>query len=256
MSNNNNVSAVRLGDKLIIFVDGKRQVISQSMSPEIFDNVCGYVENGDTDKIVGLFDNFEHNLSSYIKEFFILEEGVVKDTFHNQNHHFSKIIIRKASEIMSKNLDVKPLFNMSKKLFYASQNISNEADIVFNQLSVVGLTKEGNLLLPLSTKETQEELKKGVIGNPISIQDNVRTRGANRTYSLGLHKKSNVEEVCAYALISPFDIVGFQPNSINVTRYRVYSKGEFDNLKGIVEIQNEKLFDISYSIYEKNNKKD
>lgn len=256
MSNNNNVSAVRLGDKLIIFVDGKRQVISQSMSPEIFDNVCGYVENGDTDKIVGLFDNFEHNLSSYIKEFFILEEGVVKDTFHNQNHHFSKIIIRKASEIMSKNLDVKPLFNMSKKLFYASQNISNEADIVFNQLSVVGLTKEGNLLLPLSTKETQEELKKGVIGNPINIQDNVRTRGANRTYSLGLHKKSNAEEVCAYALISPFDIVGFQPNSINVTRYRVYSKGEFDNLKGIVEIQNEKLFDIAYTIYEKNNKKD
>ena len=45
---NNNVSAVRLGDKLIIFVNGKRQVISQSMSPEIFDNVCGYIENNDT----------------------------------------------------------------------------------------------------------------------------------------------------------------------------------------------------------------
>lgn len=253
---NNNVSAVRLGDKLIIFVNGKRQVISQSMSPEIFDNVCGYIEKNDTDKIVGLFDNFEHNLSSYIKDFFVLEEGVVKDTFHNENHHFSKIIIRKASEIMSKNLDVKPLFNMSKKLFYASENISNEADILFNQLSVIGLTKEGNLLLPLSTKGTQEEAKKGVIGNPISIQDNTRTKSVSRTYSLGLHKKTNAEEVFAYALVSPFDIVGFQPNAINVTRYRIYSKGDFDNLKGIIEIQNEKLFDIAYTIYEKNNKKD
>ena len=55
-------------------------------------------------RIVGLFDNFEHNLSSYIKEFFILEEGIVKDTFHNQNHHFSKIIIRKASEVNQKTL--------------------------------------------------------------------------------------------------------------------------------------------------------
>ena len=31
-------------------------------------------------------------------------------------------------------------------------------------------------------------------------------------------QKTNVEEVFAYALISPFDIVGFQPNAINVTR--------------------------------------
>ncbi len=55
--NKNNISAVRLGDKLIIFLNGQRQVISKSMSPEIFDTVVNYIERNEVDKISNIFDN-------------------------------------------------------------------------------------------------------------------------------------------------------------------------------------------------------
>jgi hypothetical protein len=73
------------------------------------------------------------------------------------------------------------------------------------------------------------------------------------TLSLLLHKKDNEQKVKNYALISPFDIVSFSngnSSQIAISRYKIYDKGDFETLKGIVEVPNENLFDISYNIFE------
>ena len=82
MSNNNNISAVRLGDKIIVFSNGERQVVSKSMSPEIFETLCGYIQNNELDKISNIFNNFESKLETYLQDYFTLDEGKLKDIFH------------------------------------------------------------------------------------------------------------------------------------------------------------------------------
>ncbi len=248
-----NVSAVRLGDKVIIFLNGQRQVVSKKMSPEMFEVVCGYIATNDTKKIVSIFDNFEDKLSKFVSKYFELEEGKMKDVFHKEPNHFSKLLIRKATEMMSKDVDVKPLYKLSKKIFFASKDVSTNANILFNELSVVGITKNGNLLLPLGSDEVYNGK---VIGQPLSVGTNekvvVRKVRAN-TLSLMLHKKDNKKEVTNYALISPFDIVSFSSGNsseISISRYKVYKKGDFESLKGVVEVPNENLFDIAYNIFE------
>lgn len=252
--NKDNISAVRLGDKLIIFLNGQRQVISKSMSPEIFDTVVGYIERNEVDKIADIFDNFESKLSKYLQEYFDLEEGSLKDHFHNAPNHFSKLLIRKGTQLMKDNLEAKPLFQLSKKIFFTSDLGEEKSSNFFNSLSFVGLTEKGNLLLPLSSSYNDKE---GVIGYPVSIKKNdegklIRVK-TNRTLSLTLQNKLTTSQSSFYALISPFDIMGFKKNEIDVTRYKVYSKGEFDNnnIKGIINVPNENLFDIPYKIFEK-----
>ncbi len=253
--NKNNISAVRLGDKLIIFLNGQRQVISKSMSPEIFDTVVNYIERNEVDKISNIFDNFEDKLSKYLKEYFELEEGKLKDNFHNVPNHFSKLLIRKATQLMKDNLKPKPLFELSKKILFTSDLGQEKSNNFFNNLTFVGLTEKGNLLLPLSVNYNNN--RESLFGNPISLKKNdkgklVRDK-TNRTLSLVLQNKENTNQSSFYALISPFDIMGFQKNEINVTRYKVYSKGEFDNvnIKGVINIPKENLFEIPYKIFEK-----
>ena len=261
MSENKNVSAIRLGDKLIIFINGKRQVISKSVSPETFDVICEYISKNEVEKISNIFNDFQNNLSEYLKEFFEIEEGNLKDNFHNKPHHFSKLLIRKGTELLSLKGDVKPLYKLSKKIFFASENMPKEAHQLFNEITSIGLTKEGNLLLPIVSfeEESYENLRGdlGVVGMPIKIRNNeeniIRLKSAS-ALSLDLHKKNHKQELKKFALINPFDIYSFTTEKIHISRYKIYDKSEIENIKGIVEIKNEKLFDISYNIFEKNYK--
>lgn len=249
-NNKQNVSAVRLGDKLIIFLNGERQVISKNMSPEIFDIVCGYIKNNDTQKIANIFDNFEDKLSKFVSKYFELEEGRMKDVFHKKTNHFSKLLVRKATEMMSNEADIEPLYKLSKKIFFASENVSKNANVVFNELSVVGITKNGNLLLPLSSSH---KCNGNVEGTPLDVGNDFSRKVRHNSLSLVLHKKDNISEVTSYALISPFDIVSFSNSNsseMSIARYKIYDKGDFETLKGIVEIPKENLFDISYNIFE------
>lgn len=253
MSNNNNISAVRLGDKIIVFSNGERQVVSKSMSPEIFETLCGYIQNNELDKISNIFNNFESKLETYLQDYFTLDEGKLKDIFHNQKHHFSNVLIRKATEMMSINSSVEPLYNFSKKLFFASESIEEKADTFFTKLSTMHLTKEGNLLLPVTSLNNKSA---GTIqGEPVGVNKSVENgliRKNNRTpLSLGVTKT----DFTHFALISPFDIVGFTNSNIIISRYKLYSKEEIGNEKGTINIPNEKLFDISYDIFEKEYKK-
>lgn len=244
----NNISAVRLGDKLIIFLNGQRQVISKTMSPEIFDIVCGYVDRNETDNIANIFDNFEDKLSKYLSEYFELEEGKLVDNFHKKPNHFSKLLIRKGTELMSSNEEVRPLFKLSKKIFFASQNIEENSNKTFDKTSFIGITSNGNLLLPIENLSTCDNR---IIGRPVSIKEGSREVRNNVVLSLSLHKKDSKEEANIYALISPFDIISFNANNINTTRYKLYKRGEFNNVKGVVDVPNENLFEISYNIFEK-----
>tara|TARA_Y100000389_G_scaffold138202_1_gene135896 strand:- start:4581 stop:5354 length:774 start_codon:yes stop_codon:yes gene_type:complete len=252
MSNNNNISAVRLGDKIIVFSNGERQVVSKSMSPEIFETLCGYIQNNEIEKIESIFDNFESKLSKFVQEYFTLEEGRLKDVFHNKKHHFSSVLVRKATEMMSVNSSVLPLFNFSKKIFFASSDIEVQADTFFTKLQTINLTKEGNLLLPIRYTGEIDQNTKGVQGEPINVKEEengIVRKNTRPPYSLKVLKE--IKECTHYALISPFDITGFSKGDIIISRYKLYNKKEIESQKGTINIPNEKLFDISYNLFEK-----
>lgn len=250
----NNVSAIKLGGKIMVFVNGKKQTISKEKSPEFFDIIHKHIIDNNTQEILNLFDNFEDKLFDYIKKYFKIENGNVIDYFHNKPNNFSKLIIRKGVELMSTGEDVKPLYKLSKKIFFSSIDVSEDYYNLFKEVKEIGLTKQGNLLLPITLEE--EEISKKVIGEPIRISklengDIIRVK-SNITYlSLNLISKQSIDEIKFYALINPFDIISFtMKNHIYVSRFKVYKKEEINDIKGVVEIKNEKLFEISYDIFE------
>jgi len=239
----------------MVFVNGKKQTISKEKSPEFFDIIHKYIIDNNTQEILNLFDNFEDKLFDYIKKYFKIENGNVIDCFHNKPNNFSKLLIRKGIELMSTGEDVKPLYKLSKKIFFSSIDVSEGYYNLFKEVKEIGLTKQGNLLLPITLKE-EEEISKKVIGEPIRISklengDIIRVKNNNTSFSLSLISKQSIDEIKFYALINPFDIISFtMKNQIYVSRFKVYKKEEIKNIKGIVEIKNEKLFEISYDIFE------
>lgn len=252
----NNVSAIKLGGKIMVFVNGKKQTISKDKSPKFFNIIHKHIIDNNTQEILNLFDNFENKLFDYIKKYFKIENGNVIDCFHNEPNKFSKLLIRKGVEIMSTKEDVEPLYKLSKKIFFSSIDVSEEYYNVFKEIKEIGLTKQGNLLLPITLKEEEEGILKKVIGEPIRISklengDIIRKKNDNNSLSLNLISKQSIDEIKFYALINPFDIISFtMKNQIYVSRFKVYKKEEIKNIKRIVEIKNEKLFEISYDIFE------
>lgn len=251
----NNVSAIKLGGKIMVFVNGKKQTISKVKSPEFFDIIHKHIIDNNTQEILNIFDNFENKLFDYIKKYFKVENGDVIDCFHNEPNKFSKLIIRKGVEIMSTGEDVEPLYKLSKKIFFSSIDVSEQYYNLFKEVKEIGLTKQGNLLLPITLSE-EEEVTKKVIGEPIKVSklekgDIIRNTYGNTSLSLNLISKESIDEIKFYALINPFDIISFtMKNQIYVSRFKVYKKEEINNIKGVVEIKNEKLFEISYDIFE------
>lgn len=251
----NNVSAIKLGGKIMVFVNGKKQTISKDKSPEFFNIIHKHIIDNNTQEILNLFDDFENKLFDYIKKYFKVENGDVIDCFHNEPNKFSKLLIRKGIEIMSTGEDVEPLYKLSKKIFFSSIDVSEQYYNLFKEVKEIGLTKQGNLLLPITLSE-EEEVTKKVIGEPIKVskseKGDIRRDKYNITsLSLNLISKESIDEVKFYALINPFDILSFtMKNQIYVSRFKVYKKEEINNIKGVVEIKNEKLFEISYDIFE------
>ncbi len=239
----------------MVFVNGKKQTVSREKSPEFFDIIHKHVIDNNTQELLNLFDNFENKIFDYIKKYFKIENGNVIDCFHNQPNKFSKLIIRKGVEIMSIGEDVEPLYKLSKKIFFSSLDVSEEHYNLFKKVKEIGLTKQGNLLLPITLSEEVENLKK-VIGEPIRVLKSEsgvveRKTHGNTSFCLNLISKESIDEIKLYALINPFDIISFtMKNQIYVSRFKVYKKEEIKNIKGVVEIKNEKLFEISYDIFE------
>lgn len=248
----NNVKAIRIGDKIMLFVNGKKQMISKGVSPETFERVCELMNNNETEKITNLFDNFEDKVKEYLKDFFYFtkdKEIKLKNVKENKVN-FSKLIVRKASEFMS--LDESPLYihKMAKKLNYEhNEEIALFGNKIFSKINKVMITKYGNMVI--ETFSDLEEQKGEVYGSPVKIenkgQKNINTK---LKYSIQIcSNKDESENLKKYqVLINPFDIISFTEESINVVRYAVL-KDEVKAKNGLVEVENEELFEIPYQIY-------
>jgi hypothetical protein len=130
-------------------------------------------------------------------------------------------------------------------------------------MEVIQLTKYGNILLPvyMEFEDVKEEIKK-VIGYPVNINSNGKKVGYGLNYSLEVHTKNTmptfingegiaVAKKIMKVLVSPFDIVGATKSALNVSRYKVVDDIiDISNIKnGIVEIENEELFEMPYDIF-------
>ena len=86
------VKAIRVGDKIIVFINGKRETISKNGSPEVFDMVLNFIRNDEVNKIENIFTSLENNLDEYLKEFFVIKNGFLykKSNEEKKKELFSK----------------------------------------------------------------------------------------------------------------------------------------------------------------------
>lgn len=244
-----NVKAIRVGDKLIIFINGKRQVVSKGVSPETFDRVCEFMNNNDTESIISIFDDFEGKITQYLQGYFRIENGLVFLSGKDKVHSFSKLIVRKASEFMT--LKESPLFiqKMANKIRHVSNGVELGVKI-FSDMENIVLTKNGNFVI-----KTYIDLRKNkVIGSPIDFNNEGVREGRRNDYSIPVItklKKEFLEEreiETNNVLISPFDIISFGEGEIHVSRYKVINDFQIEK-NGLVEMPKEDLYDISYQLY-------
>jgi hypothetical protein len=243
-----NVKAIRVGDKVMVFVNGQKQVVSRQVSPETFDLVCEYISNNQIEKIASIFDNVEQKISEFLKGYFDIENSTI--LHEGKKHIFSSLIIRKSTELLSLTDNAKPIYDLANKTIISSESISVKANDFFKNVSKIILTEKGNLIIP-SPKIIEGNSNSLVIGKPIALNNKNKTRRAKTIYSILASSENNIKEVNSYILINPFDIVSFSDFEVFVSRYKVL-ENFVDNQKGIVEIENEFLFDLSYNLYLKN----
>ena len=240
------LKAIRIGEKIIVFVDGKRQVINKSNSPETFDIIVEYIKNNETEKIKSLFSSFDDNILSYLKNIFIIKDKVLYFKGKEKKEiRFSKIVLRKAIEFYSLGVSSVSLLKFAKKIERNSGSSSLAGNNFFSKIDKFSITKNGNLVLNVNFEN--ETIVKRLVGSPLSVEQ----RGIN--FNLSTKNENNYE--MKQVLISPYDIYGFNTDSLVVTRYKILNEEEIkgDNL---ITVKNEDLFEISYNILEEFNKKE
>jgi hypothetical protein len=233
-----NLKAIRVGDKIIVFINGKRETITKNVSPEVFEMVLGFIKNDEKNKILNLFSSLENSLDDYLEKIFNVKNGFLYNKSKDKVV-YSKIIIRKAVQLMGMNIEPTPLLKLANKLEFKN-NISDNGISLFKKLNKLIITEEGNLILHSNMNSLDITDTDEVIGCPINL-----TKGSHSDlYSININEK----EANSLILINPFDISSFTSNSINVSRFKVIDKKVEGELKPIMKIENEELFDISYNI--------
>jgi hypothetical protein len=241
------LKAVRIGDKIILFIDGKRQVINRSNSPETFDIIVDYIKNNETEKIKSLFSSFDDNLKDYLKDIFLFNDKNLQ--FKNKNKDkkdlaFSGLIIRKAIEFYSIGTSNKPLLRFAKKIERKKEYITYQLRDFFDKLEKFSITEKGNLLLYADFKmENGDFSGKKVFGSPYEESSRYGSM------SLKILSKKEESEYVKKVLISPFDIISFNRDTINIARYKIIEDSEMEG-ENLVKIKNEELFEMSYLIFE------
>ncbi len=240
----NDVKAIRVGDKIMVFVNGHKQVLSKGVSPETFDLVCKYISENNVDKIASIFDNVEEKLSEFLQGYFQVKNSAIY--IKGERHNFSNLIIRKATELLSKTDNAKPLYEMANKTLLSSSQISEKASEFFKNVSKILLTENGNIILPTYLKLPCDG---SVVGSPIKLSEyGARQRSEN--YSVSISSDNGTKEIESYVLINPFDIVAFNEFEVYVSRYKVVENFT-ETEEGFAKIENEFLLDLSYKIFEK-----
>ena len=240
------LKAIRIGEKIIVFVDGKRQVINKSNSPETFDIIVEYIKNNETEKIKSLFSSFDDNILNYLKNVFIIKDKVLYFKGKEKKEiRFSKIVLRKAIEFYSLGVSSVSLLKFAKKIERNSGSFSLTGNNFFSKIDKFSITKNGNLVLNVNFEN--ETIVKRLVGSPLSVDQ----RGISFNLSTKNENNSEMKQV----LISPYDIYGFNTDSLVVTRYKILNEEEMRG-ENLITIKNEDLFEISYNILEEFNKKE
>lgn len=234
----NNIKAIRVGDKIMIFINGEKKTISQKISPEIFNVILEYIKNNQQEKIGEVFNNFDNKISNYLGNLFDIKNNSIffKDT--DKEVLYSKLILRKALELLAMNESPEPLIKLSNKI-KIKQKFEDKGTKIFQNIKNLIITKNGNLIFHTKLDNNKQLT---FFGSPINFEERTLS------YKLPVVFNYEVEEPNTYILINPFDITSFEYTSINVSRYKVLRNFDFEN-KVVVDIKNEEVFDIPYEIF-------
>lgn len=241
----NNIKAIRVGDKIMIFINGEKKTISQKVSPEIFNVILDYIKNNQQERIGEVFSNFDNRISNYLGNLFDIKNNSIFFKGTDKEVLYSKLILRKALELLAKNESPEPLIKLSNKI-KTKQKFEDKGTKIFQNIKSLIITKNGNLIFhtKLSNKSHFTSF-----GSPISFE------GHSPSFKLQVVFDYKVEEPDTYILINPFDITSFEYTSLNVSRFKVLENIDISD-KVIVDIKNEEVFDIPYEIFLlKNSKK-
>jgi len=246
----NNVKAVRTGDKIMLFINGKRTTLSRKVAPEAFDRAVKYIKEKDTEALANMFSNVNEKITEYAKGIFEIKDNNVYAI--GEDTPTPKLVARTMFEMMSSNENPEPLLFLNKKMNRNQKGVASGME-VFAKLNNIPMTKKGNLVLKISIdkEKLNDAIKKHgiIIGGPRSSQG--YNGGVN--YDLPVNNISELydeEMVSIHCLVDPSDIVAFFENTIRVCRFKVLENFIIDENKAIIEVPHEELYNIAFDIWE------
>jgi hypothetical protein len=242
---NNSVKAIRIGDKLMLFIDGKKQTISRKIAPEAFDKAVEYIKAGKQEELKNMFGDVNTKIADYAKGIFkIVGNNVYAQ---GESEPAPKLVARKMFEMMQSGMSPEPLKLLNKKMHRNGKGVAAGMDI-FSKMDNIPMTTKGNLVLKVGM--SRDELKHllqthgTVVGSPKNSQ------GANVQHDLpvvGFDYEEKGEYV--YCLVDPSDIIAFFNGNIRVGRYKILQNYTYED-KSVVNVPLEDLFDLSFDIWE------
>lgn len=253
MAVDENVKAVRIGDRIILFIDGKRQTIARKVAPEAFASAVKFIEEKDTDSIRKMFSNVTEKISKYAQDIFTIKGN---DIFaKGSNIPAPKLVARKLFEMMQVDASPKPLLNLDNKMKRNNKGIASGME-VFAKLDGIPMTECGNLVLKvgMSNEDLDKVLQKygTVVGSPLNSNDN---SSVQHDLPICNFEEREIYDF-VYCLVDPADIMAFieYNGEIRVGRYKILLDFKFEN-KPVINVPLEKLYDISYNIWNENQSK-
>jgi len=244
----NSVKAVRVGDKIMVFIDGKRQTISRKIAPEAFDKAVELIKSKDTDRLREMFTDVTKKITEYAKGIFTIKGNNVYA--NGETEPAPKLVARKMFEMMQLEVNPQPLAFLNKKMQRNGKGVASGMEI-FAKLDDIPMTTNGNLVLKVGMDNEQlKELLKTqgtVVGSPLNAG---QTKSIQHDLPVcDLNEKELFDFV--YCLVDPSDILAFYNGNIRVGRYKLLL--DFQYVKSpVITIPLEELYDISFGLWSEN----
>ena len=245
------VKAVRIGDKVMLFIDGKRSTVSQKVAPEAFEKVVELIKNKDTKGIRNMFSGVNEKIKSYAKGIFTIKGNNVYAT--GSTEPAPKLVARKMFEMMQVEANPKPLDFLNKKMQRNGKGVAAGMEI-FAKLDEIPMTTWGNLVLRVGVDEetinNTLRTQGVVVGNPL----NANNRGGGIQHDLPVCDFAEREIYnFVYCLVDPSDILAFYNGNIRVGRYKILIDFKYEKTP-VIKVPLEELYDISFSLWCENQK--
>lgn len=246
------VKAIRIGDKLMLFIDGKKQTVSRKIAPEAFDEAVKYIKEENHDKLRSMFSNVNEKITEYAKGIFKI---VGNNVYAKGEEHTPapKLVARKLFEMMQLKENPQPLRLLNKKMHRNGNGVVAGMDI-FSKMNDIPMTTKGNLVLKVGMDKEQLidilQTHGTVVGSPLRSN---QIYGGNIQHDLPVVGfEFEEKENYVYCLVDPSDIVAYFNGNIRVSRYRLLKKYKRE-VKPVVNVPFEELYDVSFDIWDERN---